>query len=75
MACVCDPGASPGAWAFGALAAATGGLLARPLLDPFCGELASAIAAGLALSMLPSPTTMVVGPGLPTVERRHKTFR
>lgn len=66
-ACLRDPGASPGTWAVGALAAATGGLLAVGFLTPLCGALASAMAAGLALSLLPSPTTNVLGSGLPTL--------
>jgi uncharacterized membrane protein YphA (DoxX/SURF4 family) len=60
-------GAGPDTRAVGALAAVTGGLLAAGFLTPLCGALASALAAGLALSLLPSPRTNIFEAGLPSL--------
>jgi uncharacterized membrane protein YphA (DoxX/SURF4 family) len=66
-ACLGDPAASLAAWTVCALAVVTGGLLLVGFLTPLSGALASALAAGLAFSVLPSPRTNVFAPDAPTL--------
>ena len=62
-ACLFDARAGSGAWAVGGLAAVAAVLLGLGLLTPLSGAVAAAITTGLTLSVLPSPSRDVFGPG------------
>jgi uncharacterized membrane protein YphA (DoxX/SURF4 family) len=65
-ACLFDDTATTGASVVGALAAVAAVLLALGLLTPLSGAAAAAICAGLALSVLPSPSRNAFAAGATT---------
>jgi uncharacterized membrane protein YphA (DoxX/SURF4 family) len=67
VACLVDGPASTGARVVGALVALTAALLVVGLLTPMSASMAAAAAAGLALSVLPSPERNVFGAGVPAL--------
>lgn len=66
-ACLSDGPASTGTWLVGALAAVTGALLILGLMTPVSGVMAALTAAGLACSLLPSPSRNAFAAAAPAI--------